>query len=65
MATVPRTLPPLTGLLEAPLHELFWSPPETSMVEEATQRIAALLQAAANAVQEIQLFDDVYEVPAC
>ena len=60
-----RKLPPLTGLLEAPLHTLFWSPPETSMVEEATQRIAALLQAAADAVQEIQLFDDVYEVPAC
>jgi hypothetical protein len=62
---VRQQLPPLTGVLEAPLRELFWTPPETSMVEDATQRIANLLQSAANAVQEIQLFDDVYEVPAC
>ena len=41
MPTVPRPLPALAGLLEAPLRELFWSPPETSMVEEATHRIAA------------------------
>jgi hypothetical protein len=54
----------LANLAEAPLQTLFWSPPETSMVEDATQRIAALLHSAVNAVQEIQLFDDLYEVPA-
>ena len=52
------------SVAEAPLQALFWTPPETSMVEEATQRIAALLHSTANAVQEIQLFDDLYEVPA-
>jgi hypothetical protein len=52
------------SLAEAPLQTLFWSPPETSMVEDATQRIAALLHSAVHAVQEIQLFDDLYEVPA-
>jgi hypothetical protein len=59
-----RTPPPLDSLVEAPLRELFWSPPQTSMLEEATERISNLLTAAANAVQEVQLFDDLYEIPA-
>lgn len=64
--TTPVGMPPNSSahVGEAPLQALFWTPPETSMVEDATQRIAALLHSAANAVQEIQLFDDLYEVPA-
>jgi hypothetical protein len=56
--------PALDGLVEAPLRELFWSPPQTSMLEEATERISDLLAVAAHAVQEVQLFDDLYEIPA-
>jgi len=64
IASVHTQPPSLDNLAEAPLQALFWSPPETSMVQDATQRIAVLLHAAVNAVQEIQLFDDLYEVPA-
>jgi hypothetical protein len=57
--------PPIPAdLLEAPLRELFWSQADTDRVTEAQQRITDFLSAAL-AVEEIQLFDDLYEQCAC
>ena len=45
----------------APLRELFWSVPETSvLLEEAEQRIAAALRKALTP-EPVQLFDDLYD----
>ena len=57
-------LPSETELIEAPLRELFWSPPETTLVEEAAQRIANALVSAASLPEPIQLFDDLYQAAA-
>jgi hypothetical protein len=48
----------------APLRELFWGEPETTLFEHATQRLAMMVDAAA-APESLQLFDDVYESAAC
>ena len=45
----------------APLHELFWNVPKTSvLLEEAEQRITAALRKALTP-EPVQLFDDLYE----
>lgn len=64
--TARRSLRPSlpANLLEAPLRELFWSQPDTERLAEAQQRIADFLSAAV-AQEPIQLFDDLYELPAC
>lgn len=51
-------------LQAAPLRELFWSRPETTLFAEAMQRLASVLDAA-EAPEQFQLFDDLYESPAC
>jgi hypothetical protein len=57
--------PPLpAGLLEGPLRELFWSEPDAERLTEAQQRITNFLNAALTR-EPIQLFDDLYELPAC
>jgi hypothetical protein len=55
----------LAKIASAPLHELFWGVPETSvLLEEAEERIAAALRKAL-APEPVQLFDDLYENLAC
>jgi hypothetical protein len=55
----------LAKTASAPLHELFWSVPETSvLLEEAEQRITAALRRALTP-EPVQLFDDLYEDVAC
>ena len=47
------------------MRELFWSVPETSaLLEEAEQRITAVLRKALTP-EPVQLFDDLYENLAC
>lgn len=53
------------NLASTPLRELFWSAPSTSaLLDEAEQRIAAALRRIL-APEPVQLFDDLYEDPAC
>ena len=55
----------LGKIASAPLHELFWSVPETSvLLEEAEQRITTALRKALTP-ELVQLFDDLYENLAC
>jgi hypothetical protein len=55
----------LAKIASAPLHELFWSVPESSvLLEEAEQRITAALRKALTP-EPVQLFDDLYENLAC
>ena len=52
-------------IANAPLRELFWNVQETSaLLEEAEQRIAAALRKALSP-EPVQLFDDLYQNPAC
>jgi hypothetical protein len=60
-----RSADALANIANAPLRQLFWSAPEISVsLEEAEQRIAACLQKALTP-EPVQLFDDLYENPAC
>jgi hypothetical protein len=62
-----RTSPTSTAtkVASAPLHELFWSVPETSvLLKEAEQRITAALGKALTPAS-VQLFDDLHEDLAC
>ena len=53
------------SITEARMRELFWSVPETStLLEEAEQRIAAVLRNVFTP-EPVQLFDDLYEDVAC
>jgi hypothetical protein len=55
----------LAKIASAPLRELFWSMPESSvLLEEAEQRITAALLKALTP-EPVQLFDDLYEDVAC
>ena len=55
----------VTEIARAPLHELFWSVPETSvLLEEAEQRITAALRKAL-IPESVQIFDVLYEDLAC
>ena len=52
-------------IANAPLRELFWNVQETSaLLEEAEQRITAALRKALSP-EPVQLFDDLYQNPAC
>jgi len=55
----------LAKIASAPLRELFWQTPETSvLLEEAEQRITAALRQAL-APEPLQLFDDLYGNVGC
>jgi hypothetical protein len=52
-------------IANAPLRQLFWNVQDTSaLLEEAEQRIAAALRKALSP-ETVQVFDDLYENPAC
>lgn len=49
-------------IANAPLRQLFWGEPQTTLVEEATARVEQALRTCAESI-DVQLFDDLYQVP--